>query len=135
KLSRKMRNYKALYDILGVDKFVETLRKDDLIRILKEMNIMCSKVTSSEMANYILNNLNKLEDALLRLDQKDEEESRKRYEEFRDKTRSQNLPPASKREKLSVELNNTLAALTDDEYEQVLNFADNLRGKRTPQFY
>lgn len=130
-----MKNYKSLYDIIGIDKFVESLRRDDLVRILKEMNVKCGKMTQYEMVNYILNNSTELEDALLRLDQKDEEESKKRFEEFRDKNRSKNLPPASNREKLSVELNNTLNALTDDEYQQVLKFADGLRGKRAPQFY
>lgn len=129
-----MKEYRQLYDLLGLERFISCLKRDEMISILNTMNVKCSKMNILEMVEHI-SHADDLPNVLSRLDNKNQEEGEKRTREELLRMKGQKRTPITKREILSLDLNNVLEALTDSEYEQVVKFAQELRGKRTPQFY
>lgn len=123
-----------LYKAVGREAFLDMLtgqRKDELLDVIRIVEKSNRKWTKDECVQWF-KDCDNLEQLLVDYDQVRIKRSQEQFKNFKF---NRNPGTNTRRENLSLNLHNILECLTDDEYEQVVNLARELQGKRTPQFY
>lgn len=148
-----MRQYVQLFESLGATGFVVCLHKSDLKKILSAMNIDHNGLDRKEMERYICSQVDELPNILRWLDEQEAPVKRSRQirEKYKDEFTFKNWSPKShgtyhqktkimseefisderfekikRRQDLSTALSKILINLNEDEYQKVLEFAQQM---------